>query len=268
MTTNLVRTLVSGLRSRGAYEYDGTDYVGVVDPFVEMDLSADSTFQTAASYSNIKVLMNGEIGKWMGVRWMRSNFISTITGVAVSTFTSPASPAGTFTSANYRCLIAYYDANTGFLAQIEQNTAVAFTNLDSLAVTTPSSTAYNYKIFVGAAGGSATATLWQGVESTYGTDLIPPATACVVLAPPSSGVSIAGSNVPATGKVVHFSWVFGKESYTVIDLQKLSTYVTPNQASDSDPLAQRRKAGWKLMFKAVICNENFMVRAETLSAFS
>jgi hypothetical protein len=59
----------------------------------------------------------------------------------------------------------------------------------------------------------------------------------------------------------------GKEAFTVIDLQKLQSFVTPNQSSDSDPLVQRRKAGWKLMFKAVINNQNFLERIESLSAF-
>jgi N4-gp56 family major capsid protein len=82
MSTALVRSMVSGLRARGAHEYEGQDFVGVIDPYVEMDLSADTTFQTAASYSNIKVLYNGEVGKWMGVRWMRSNLIPTVAGVS------------------------------------------------------------------------------------------------------------------------------------------------------------------------------------------
>lgn len=267
MSTDLVRKMVANLRASGAWDYEGGDYMGVVDPYVEMDLSKDSTFQTAASYSNIKVLQNGEIGKWMGVRWMRSNLIPNLTGVAAESYTSPASPAGTFTTANYRVTTAYYDVNTSFMVKLSANSNVAFTNLDSLAGTSPSSTSYQYKIFVSAAAGSATASMFQGVETTYGTDYIPAATAFSILAPPASGDSIAGSDIPADTKVVHFSWIFGKEAFTAVDLQKLATYVTPNQASDSDPLVQRRKAGWKFMFKAVINNQNFIERAETLSAF-
>ena len=109
--------------------------------------------------------------------------------------------------------------------------------------------------------------MYQGVETTYGTGFIPANTAFSVLAPPTSGTSIAGSSIPATGEIVHSSWVFGKEAFAVVDLQKLQSFLTPNQASDSDPLVQRRKAGWKLMFKAVICNNDFMARIESESAF-
>ena len=39
------------------------------------------------------------------------------------------------------------------------------------------------------------------------------------------------------------------------------------QSTDSDPLEQRRKIGWKIMFNAVICNQNFMRRIECGSAY-
>lgn len=265
--TDLIRKAVANIRSLGAHEYDGSDYCAVMDPYVEMDISADTTFQLAASYSNIKVLWNGEVGRWMGCRWMRSNLIPSVTGLAQSSVTSPASPAGTFTTANYRVSLAKYDALTGFLVGIEQNAAVAFTNLDSLAVTTPAGSSYKYKVFVGLAAGAAVDIMYQGVDAVYGVDYIPASIAVSVLAPPVAGDSISGADVPGTAKVVHFAWIFGKEAFTVIDLMKLQTFVTPNQASDSDPLVQRRKAGWKLMFKSVINNQNFIARLEALSAF-
>jgi N4-gp56 family major capsid protein len=266
MTTTVVRKVVSNLRSDGAMDYDGQDFMGVVDPQVEMDLSADSTFQNAGSYSNIKVLQNGEVGKWMGVRWMRSNLIPVLEGIAAESFTTPASPAGTFTTANYRVAVGHYDASTGFLVKLSQNDNVAFTNLDSLAGTT-ANTAHKFKVFISAAGAGATAVMYQGVETTYGSGFIPANTAFSIVAPPASGDSIAGSSIPASGRKVHFSWILGKEAYAVIDLQKLQSFLTPNQASDSDPLVQRRKAGWKLMFKSVICNQDFLARVETASAF-
>lgn len=267
VATATIRKSVSLLRARGAAEYDGNDFCGVVDPYVEMDLSADTTFQTAGSYSNIKVLQNGEIGRWMGVRWMRSNLIPIVEGKAAHTVTTPASPAGTFTAADYRVTLAEYSKATGFLIALYQNDAITFANLDSLALTTPNTSTSVFKIFVGAAAGGATASLFQGVETTYGTGFIPHNTASSVLAPPASGSSIAGSDVPASGRKVHFSWLLGKESFTVVDLQKLQTYITPNAASDSDPLAQRRKAGWKFNFKSVINNQDFMIRIESASAY-
>lgn len=268
LNTTVVKKAVSALRAGGAHEAEGQDFVGVVDPYVEMDLAGDTTFQNAGSYSNIKVLQNGEIGKWMGVRWMRSNMIPTISGIAAETFTSPASPAGTFAAANYRVAIGHYDAATGFLVKLSQNAVNAFAALDSLGGTT-ANTAHRFKIFVGLAAGAAADAMYQGVETTYGTGFIPANTAFSVLAPPVSGDSIAGSSIPAaTPVVVHFSWIFGKEAFVTIELDKLQSFMVGGQASDSDPLAQRRKAGWKILFKAAIMNQNYLVRIETGSAFN
>jgi N4-gp56 family major capsid protein len=111
VTTDLVRKVVAGLRHLGAMPYEGSDFVGAIDPFVSMDISKDTTFVNAASYSNIKVLQNGEVGKWMGTRWMESNAIPILSGAAAGTYTTPSSPAGTF-DGNYRVstgLLRHFD---------------------------------------------------------------------------------------------------------------------------------------------------------------
>ena len=48
----------------------------------------------------------------------------------------------------------------------------------------------------------------------------------------------------------------------------LQTFVTPAQASDSDPAAQRRKVSWKQLFKALILNPDFGKRIESASDFN
>ena len=261
MNTALVRKVVASLRTNGAQEYDGSDYVGVVDSQVEMDLSADSTFQAAAQYSNIKVLQNGEIGRWMGVRWMRSNFIPTLSGItSTNASATGASAAGSIPAASVWFSVDYIDANTGFTVKsvVPASTyaAAASNSSGSLTVTVPSSTSFNYNVYAG-----------SGASSLYlvNSSLLAGAASQAVTAIPSAGTLQPG--IPASTKVVHFSWVFGKESFAVIDLLKLQTFITPAQASDSDPLVQRRKSGWKFMFKSVICNQDFLKRCETLSAF-
>lgn len=266
----VVQKVVAHLRSRGAYPYESQNYVGVIDPAEEQDVTtaSNSAFVSASAYSNVKQLYNGELGMWRGVRWMTSNFIPTVTGVAAGTYTTPTSPAGTFAAAAYRVVTAYYDANTGFLVQLTQPDAVTFASLDSLAGTTPNNSAYNYKIFIGLSGGAQAAIMYQGVETTYGTGLIPFNTAFSVVAPPTSGVSIAGSDVPATAAIVHFGWVFGKQAYCTVDLQNLQTFVSAPNATISDPLVQQRTVGWKVMFKPVIQNNEYFERIEVLSAFN
>lgn len=269
LTDTVVQKMTAHLRSRGAHPYEGTNFVGVIDPAMEQDVTqaANTAFLYASAYNNIKALFNGELGSWRGTRWMVSNFIPTITGIAAESYTSPASPAGTFTTANYRVTTAYYDAATGFLVKTSANSNVAFTNLDSLAGTSPTDTAYVYKIFVGLAAGAAADIMYQGVETTYTTGFIPAATAFSILAPPVSGTSLSGANVVASGKVVHFGWMFGKQAYATVDLQNLQVLLSQPNATVDNPLLLRRSVGYKFMFKPVIQNDNFMERCEVLSAF-
>src|SRR5204862_8081562 len=118
---------------------------------------------------------------------------------------------------------------------------------------------------------------------TYGS--LAATTTLIVAAPSGTGNYAASSGatapvviVQATGAVappppptatnVHTSYIFGKESFGVVDLGGLETFLTPATASDSDPLVQRRKVGWKQPFKPVILNPNYFTRLESLSAFN
>src|SRR5215472_1108059 len=75
LATDDIRRLVATLRQNGAPPRRGGMYEGVMDPFVEADISKDPTFQTASSYSQIGTLKDFVAGRWMGVEWSRSNGI-------------------------------------------------------------------------------------------------------------------------------------------------------------------------------------------------
>lgn len=67
----------------------------------------------------------------------------------------------------------------------------------------------------------------------------------------------------ASTVTVYPALVFGKGAYGVGSFQTMKVYVTPAVASDSDPLAQRRKVGAKVGFAAKRLQETAMVRLET-----
>lgn len=84
-----------------------------------------------------------------------------------------------------------------------------------------------------------------------------------------AGVTVVRSNnIPtiASTTTVHTSYVFGKNAYAVSDLQSLEMY-KEGPGSVSDPLHQKMTMGWKVGFKSVILNNNFMVRLESGSAY-
>lgn len=62
---------------------------------------------------------------------------------------------------------------------------------------------------------------------------------------------------------VYPALVIGRQAYGVSSFQTLKTYVTAAVASDSDPLAQRRKVGAKVAFGTIILQQDCMVRIET-----
>jgi N4-gp56 family major capsid protein len=84
-----------------------------------------------------------------------------------------------------------------------------------------------------------------------------------------AGVTVVRSNnIPTISSTVtvHTSYIFGQNAYAVTDLQSLAMY-KEGPGTVADPLHQKMTMGWKLGFKSVILNNNFMVRIESASAF-
>lgn len=67
-----VRSMASELRRRNVVPYDGENFVGIIRPEVEEDLTSDSTWQNWHQYTTPEYLYRGEIGRVHGVRFVRS----------------------------------------------------------------------------------------------------------------------------------------------------------------------------------------------------
>lgn len=256
LDTATVKSALAALRSGGARPIQGRLLMGLMDPYSEMDLLEDTTFQNAASYSNIRVLQNGEVGQWMGVVWMVSNLLPTVSRLA-DVSTASSATAGSLTPAtSYDLKVVAVDDALGFdVAATQVQTQATAGGQTSIDITMPATAGRTYKVFFGANGG----TLY---ESSTGN--APSAVVNVKVEPVSGNNPIAHPN---TSRVVHFAWLMGAEAFAIPELQSLQTFITPNTPSDSDPLLQRRKVGWKVNFKPVILNESFMHRIECESAF-
>lgn len=84
-----------------------------------------------------------------------------------------------------------------------------------------------------------------------------------------SGVTFVWTNnIPTISSTatVHTSYIFGKDAFAVTDLQTLQMY-KDGPGTTADPLHQVMTLGWKVGFKSVILNQNFIVRLESASAF-
>lgn len=288
-TDALLSKVVANLRANGAKGLEkpengkdpvlGDLYFGIVDTFVEQDISNTTGFVDASKYMAATKLWNGEIGKWKGVRWVRSNLIPVLTSAAAATTADNTADTGTITAnSSVRVMVTGTDSN-GYERVIyqssEQDTANDGNNAHTISVTMPATAGFTYSIYASAVGAlnstsTSTAMTLQGsgyapgavikIGSTAG------AASATRLVLTTTGAA-APAQLNAAGSKVHQSFVIGKEAYTCVDLQALKATLTPPGATDSNPLELRRKAGWKTMFKAVVCNHNFIARFESESAF-
>lgn len=256
LTTTVVKENIADLANGGARGIGGRMFIGLLDPSVEMDLLEDSTFINAASYSNIVALFNGEVGTWMRTRWMCSNLIPTMSRLSDVTTASSGTAGSLSALTTYYVKVVAVDNATGFEVSATQVQAQATdTAQTSLSVTMPSTSGYTYNVYAG----SSSTVLYVSSEQNAASAVVN------VGSIPTSGNTPPAH--PASGVVVHYAWVLGQEAFAVPELMSLQTFLTPAAASDSDPLAQRRKASWKVMFKPVICNESFLSRVECASRY-
>lgn len=247
--------LVASLRALGAAPREDGHFVGVMHPYSEEDIINDTKFIEAHRYGQVKKLMNQEVGTWKGVRWVRSNalpFISLLTGA-----TGVGQDLGSLlNSTPYDFKITIIDKATGYethcQAKLDVTTGAADESVDITLPALPSNATAGstFKIYAGANGGvmylSKTGQAAAAVVN--------------ITAIPTSG-EVAPADPPAALTVYH-SWVFGVQSVICAELNKVKAYLTPATPSDSDPLVQRRKVGWKCDFKTVIANDDFLARLE------
>lgn len=165
-------------------------------------------------------------------------------------------------TANYQVGVVARDSNSYYERRISQQSAnISVTGPSgSIAVVLPSNTSYVYDVYVTAAGGTTLrlSGTEQAASATYTITVVPGATAA---APPAA---------PVAGVEVFVAWVFGQDAYGRVELSGMSlqSYITPPGASYSNPLAQGRKVGSKIMWKSFIQENDFFTRLEFASSFS
>lgn len=275
ITTAVVLKATTALRAQGAASFEGGLYGGVMSPQQEGDiLGSDVTFQQASNFANVRRLEEAEIGVWMGVRWMRGNFLPVFKGVVAPTTAAATTDkaqitavdgGGTITSAtNFKFAVVGRDANSGLERKISATSAdiasAATGNNESFTVALPTSTNYVYDVYMTVAGGAGN--LFRVKSSVTGTTTItaaPLGTEAVLPVAPAS-----------TGVEVFVAWIFGKDSHGRVELNGMSleSYITPDGATWSNPLAQGRKVGHKVMWKSWILDNTFFARIESGSTYS
>jgi hypothetical protein len=270
--TALAISVNTKLEMRGAHKYmdNGGYYMGFMQPpHKAAVLGSDQTFQQASNFAQQERLMYGRVGMWMGVDWIMGNFLPVYVGVAAATTAAATATkaqytvgtSGTLATANYQLKVVGREIVKGRERRLSVQTGnIAVTSPGSIAVVMPSSANYSYDVYLTQAGGTVAYLIAsrQAAGSTY----------TITTAP--AGTEAVAPESPALAINVYPGFVLGKGAFGTCTLNGMSlqTFTTPKGASDSDPLAQRRKVGAKYMRKSFILDNNFIERFETSSAFA
>ena len=280
--TDLLRKRIAQMRSDGAPTFQGDLYVGIFDPFVEMDMNNDTVFEQAGTYQQILPLLNAEVGKWMGVRWKRSNLLPILTAMTANWVTEAQGtsaafvPPGTvgFTAAStVRTKVTKLNDSTGFEEVIDAEVSNTNAGIFGVQVTISGANAPSgtYNVYASMENG-VTPTLQRQVEHVGGVDDVitlvksgsPTTPGAAYIVNPTGPV--APPNTSATASV-HMTYIFGRHAFGVLNLGGLQTTITPNSPDSANPLMLRRMLGWKQIFKAFIKDTTFYCRIESASAY-
>ncbi len=266
-TTDILAALAN-LRTSGAPEWSGGLFGGVMHPNQEADLlGADTTFKDLSAYANVKRFDFGQIGVWMGVNWRRSNFLPVYRGItapgtqtAEDSGSTDAGSGSLYNSSNI--WVVSRDITTDYERKVSQAYTTGGT-ADSCDILTPTSTNYVYDIYSDGDGGGGTVKLISSRLVAGTTKTVDPAAY-------TAGSVASYPTIPADDKEVFIAWVFGQDSFGRVELNGMSlqSYITPAGASYSNPLAQGRKVGSKIMWKSFLIDGNYMARLETNASYS
>jgi hypothetical protein len=269
-----MRKAYKSLHRNGARKV-GANYIAIVDSEVSQDIGADDMFHSAHELKDVSALYNNEIGEWMGFRVAVSNFIPTHTLIADADWTVAAAATGSWAGGDGKTVyvkITRVESDFGFETDISNVDSEAdLDDNEKLNVTFPASPAsgVTYNVYVSDTNNTSTDAHLRLVSSGNAPGSTLDVTTIITDFPEEADYPITAPASPSTGVTVHTSFMFGKETYAMVDLagDNLRVLVTPAGPDKSDPADQRRPLALKGSFKAVVLNEDYLKRVESTSAF-
>jgi hypothetical protein len=273
--TDVRRSIEDGPNKATATPIAAAHYVAVGSPLsISGDFYSNATVQNAWSRSDINKLYINEVGFWSGLHFTESNMVPTWTGFANNanglTYT-PSNSGGSLVgtgSVNYYLVVTGSDVQNQYESQIYAISgaqAITTGTSGSVSVTLPTTTGYTYSVYIGT---SSTLPMQLGL-STSGPTVGPYAGQATQMAAGAT-VVITGLGLmqippaaPGSGLTVAPLFVFGKDSFACIELERL-VWTRLFEADKSDPLNQLRVIGWKGWDGCIITNQQFLARVEAV----
>lgn len=269
----------------GSY-LNGNDYLAISGPEVCADLLQPSvnlgTFVSASLYANTKALYNNEVGKWLGFRFVESNFLprfglfgnSTVAVTAGTDFGSGTPTCNVITSGGaFNGTIFFKITRKNTLRGFEEDISIAHTIATGgasrqLTFAMPATTGFVYNVYVDttATGGAGTDASMRLVAE----NVLPGATTTVSAAPttgrnPPDNINVTAGALPIPR--IHPIFLVAQSALAWIGFYDAKFYTTGSGAEKSDPLAQKRTVGWKFFGKTLIKDQDRLLRLEVATGF-
>lgn len=257
------------------------EYIGIVGPHVKQEILRPAVNFGTFIQNNVynqkgSGVTMGAVGKWKGILWIETNFIPVFTLFGNKTTAAAAganpnglngltlaavSTSGSLTSGStYYWKVVRRNKLRGFPENIsiEHTTSPGGANT---AFTFTFDSAYYYDVYFGSASGDSN--LKQvGIGYTGETVTVGAVPTSTITAP--ANIRAANDSDPSA---VHVVFVCGEGAVAWAGFYKPQFMVSADQATETDPLKQRRTVGFKFYGKAVIKNNDFMLRVELASTF-
>ena len=239
LSVDAIRRAVRFLKNQNAEKIKGS-YIAIVHPDCAYDLMSDPNWKTPNQYADPSNIMEGEIGKIEGVRFIESSEAKVFHAEDLATDARElaVNKSGGYNASN---VIAFDGGNVQAGALVGRYVLIGGT-----------------RAYVGANTAS---------EMTLYTDSTKSMTASVTC---EDNAVIYPGEAGAMGRDVYATMVFGENAYGTTEITGGGLELIVKQlgsAGTSDPLNQRATVGWKATKVTVRLVEAFMVRIETASTF-
>lgn len=234
LTVKQIFKAAAELKAMNAPKIDGY-YVGIIHPYVAYDLmqEAGDRWISVNQYAKPENILRGEIGTIGGVRFVESTEAKIFAPAIVCGKTS-------------------FDAVSGTSGQ---KTVKVFGELEGIDALLPIDVyvggKQNKVVSASVSGGETTFTLENALEAAV-----------------SAGDKIVCKGGTSEGLSVFSTLILGADAYGVTEMDGGIENIIKQKGYGNDPLNQRSSVGWKAFKSAKRLVEEYMIRVESVSAFS
>lgn len=265
----------------------GSAYAAVAGPHVIGEIRQPGvvlgSWVSVMMYNDPKNLYNAEVGTWLGIRWIESNFVPKFTlfgnntigitstnsfGTGTPTVTTSNSGGSLNDGVTFFWKITRKDLLRGFEEAISiahSTAATSASNANKMVFAMPSTAGFVYNVYF-----DTVTTGGTGTDATLGlVSANNAASASVTVTANPAATTNPPANIISDGSVstIHVVYIHADESCNWVGLQNLEFMQTPDQALPGNLLKLNRWFSYKFMAKTMIRDQTRILRLEIASIY-